>query len=141
MGGLVFWILALVVTVIVIAGLRNKLTNSSSVVVTGKGVLKTHNVEAKFRSDTGYHGKLGQDRWSDGQERFSLRLSKLGSDHDGKLQLFRNGEQVSEFDVSGSAIDFAWKGMSSEAIPLFAIGDQLRVDVGSLSITATVEAD
>ncbi|NVE95963.1 hypothetical protein [Altererythrobacter lutimaris] len=134
-------IIGIVIGILVILGLVGKYGDSASVVVTGRGVIKTHNVEARFRSGTMYHGKLGQDRWSDGQERFSLRLNKLTADHDGTLRLFRNGDEVSEFEITDSAISFRWKGISSDAIPQFDIGDQLRVEVGSMSLNAIVEAD
>jgi len=125
--------------------LKRKITSSPIMVMTGPGVLKTHDVEAKFRQDISggnrYFGKLVQSRWSDGQERFSLRLRGLASGHDGKLRLYRDGDQVSEFDLAGSAIDFRWKGMSSDTIPKFEIGDRLRIDVGPMSIAAIVEPD
>lgn len=121
--------------------ISRKFRNSASVVVTGPGVLKTHDVEAKFRLNGKYHGKLAQSRWSDGQERFILRLRGLMADHDGQVRLFRNVDQVSEFEITGSALSFEWKGMSSDDIPKFEIGDQVRVDIGSMSLLATVEAD
>ncbi len=125
--------------------LKKKIAESPSMVVVGEGVLKTHDVEARFRdaapNSKRFFGKLKQSRWSDGQERFSLRLRDLSSDHDGKLRLYRDADQVSEFELEGSAIEFRWKGMSSDAIPKFEIGDKLRIEVGSMSITATVEPD
>ncbi|MEP5938148.1 MAG: hypothetical protein ABJ239_07470 [Erythrobacter sp.] len=125
--------------------LKKKIAASPSMVVTGAGVLKTHDVEARFRqngtADNSYHGKLKQSRWSDGQERFSLRLRDLGHDHGGEIVLFCNNNQVSEFELSGADLEFRWKGMSSDAIPQFEIGDQLRVDAGPLSLTAIVEPD
>ena len=135
------WIIIAGLGLALVLWIKSKAANSSSMVVTGPGVLKTHDVEAKFRKDGRYLGKLAQSRWSDGQERFSLRLRGLTADHDGKLRLFRNADQVSEFDISGSAINFGWKGKSSDAIPQFEIGDQVRVDVGAMSLVATVEPD
>lgn len=144
MGALIFWILALVIVVIVIGGLKKKLTNSSSLVVTGPGVLKTHNVECRFWSEPEqggvYHGKLSQDRWSDGQERFSLRLHKLPEVSE-KVALFRDEQLVSEFDADGKSVNFAWKGMSTQDIPQFEIGEKLFVQCGSKRLSGTVEAD
>lgn len=142
--GPIFWIIAFVVGVAIIAALKNKLARSNSVVVTGPGVTKIHNIECKFRSEGGgrdiYHGKLSQDRWSDGQERFSLRLHKLPA-HDGKIFLHRGSKLISEFDAKGSNVQFAWKGISSDTIPLFEIGEQLVIIVGSQKLAGTVEAD
>lgn len=136
------WIIAGAIVVGLAWLLKNKAANSANVIVTGPGVLKTHDVEAKFRSESRkFLGKLAQSRWSDGQERFSLRLQGLTADHGGKLSLYRNGDLVSEFDISGSAITFRWKGISSDAIPKFEIGDQVRVDVGAMSLSAIVEPD
>jgi len=114
------WIIIAGLGLALVLWIKSKAANSSSMVVTGPGVLKTHDVEAKFRKDGRYLGKLAQSRWSDGQERFSLRLRGLTADHDGKLRLFRNADQVSEFDISGSAINFGWKGgigTSSRKLP------------------------
>jgi hypothetical protein len=144
MGGLVFWILALVLVVLVIVGLKNKIANSPNAVVTGPGVLKVHNVECRFWSERSgervYHGKLAQDRWTDGQERFSLRLNKLPA-HNGKVPLYRADALVSEFEAKGTSAKFAWKGISDDSIPKFDIGEPLLIVCGSEKLTGTVEAD
>ena len=121
--------------------LRKKIANSPSTVVVGPGVLKTHNVECRFRDDNAArYGKLCQDRWSDGQERFSLVLRSLPVGDD-PAQLYKGDELVSGFDRTGNKLNFRWKGMSSESIPKFDIGDVLRIEVGGLAIAGTVEAD
>lgn len=125
--------------------LKDRIAANPNIVVTGDGVTKTHDVEAKFRGeDAGqsrYYGKLKQSRWSDGQERFKLRLTGLPGDHNGKLRLRLDGEQVSEFEVSGNGCEFRWKGISSADIPQFEIGSRVSVEVGSLTLGAVVEAD
>ncbi|WFL76277.1 hypothetical protein P7228_09730 [Altererythrobacter arenosus] len=126
--------------VVVVMLLKNKLADSPSMIVTGPGVLKTHDVECRFRNGATRYGKLAQDRWSDGQERFSLVLRDLPPG-DEPVRLFRGEALISEFERNGSTLEFRWKGMSSEAIPQFEIGEQLRVEVGSLELTGTVEAD
>lgn len=120
--------------------LKKKLAESPSTVVVAPGVNKVHNIECRFNNGTNRHGKLGQDRWSDGQERFSLILRDLPAGHD-RLRLFQCGECVSEFDRSGSKFEFRWKGMISDEIPLFVIGEELRVEAGGLVLTGIVEAD
>ncbi|MHA7819904.1 MAG: hypothetical protein ACX930_09690 [Erythrobacter sp.] len=120
--------------------LKKKIAESPSTVMTGPGVIKTHNVECRFRDGTRRHGKLGQDRWSDGQERFSVVLSDLPSGSD-PVKLFRGTDLVSEFDRTGTTLEFRWKGMSSDDIPKFEIGESLRIEAGELVLEGVVEAD
>ncbi|MBV7266204.1 hypothetical protein [Erythrobacter ani] len=141
---MLFWIGLAVLGIVFVAVVKRKAANSSSLIVTGPGVLKTLNIECLFWSeDSGrkiYHGKLSQDRWSDGQERFSLRLHNLPSNR-GSVQLLRGDQRVSEFETQGSSVRFAWKGMISEEIPAFSIGENLAILVGDQKLTGTVEPD
>ncbi len=125
--------------------LEKTIKKSRSTVMTAPGVLKIHNAEAKFRSTSNDrrspYGKLSQDRWSDGQERFSLTLRNLPDTHGGKVRLLSEGNLVAEFDVSGSTLKFQWKGYSSEDIPLIAIGACVTIEAGSTVLNAIVEAD
>ena len=130
----------IVLAAILVLGLKSKFVNSPNVVVTGAGVRKTHNVECRFRNGTSRHGKLGQDRWSDGQERFSLVLRDLPAGEDPVL-LFRGNEKVSEFERSGTKLEFRWKGISSDTIPQFEIGEELRIETGGTVLSGIVEAD
>ena len=127
----------------ILGWLRDKIANSPSVVTTGPGVLKTHDVECRFYTEADNRkrvGKLRQDRWSDGQERFSLVLRDLPKGTD-PVMLFRGDEMVSEFEREGSTFEFRWKGISSDAIPKFSIGDHLMIEVGGESFLGIVEAD
>ncbi|MCK0127601.1 hypothetical protein [Erythrobacter sp. F6033] len=125
--------------------LEKAINKSRTTVITAPGALKIHNVEAKFRSASNErrspYGKLSQDRWNDGQERFSLTLRNLPNSHGGKVRLLTEGNLVAEFDVSGSTLKFQWKGYSSENIPLIAIGDRVTIEAGSTVLSAIVEAD
>ena len=120
--------------------IKEKIAASPTAVVTGPGVIKVHNVECRFRHAGTRYGKLGQDRWSDGQERFTLRLNRLPI-RNGFVMLYRAGELVSEFEVSENAVRFAWKGMSDESIPQFEIGEELSIEAGDMVLTGIVEAD
>ncbi len=125
--------------------LEKAINRSRVTVMTAPGVLKIHNVEAKFRGvpndRRSPYGKLSQDRWSDGQERFNLTLHNLPENHGGKVRLLCEGNLVAEFDVSGATLKFQWKGYSSEDIPLIAIGERVEVEVGSTVLSAIVAAD
>ncbi len=125
--------------------LKKAINRSQTTVITAPGVLKIHNVEAKFRCASNDrrspYGKLSQDRWSDGQERFNLTLRNLPDSHGGKVRLLSEGKLVAEFNVSGSTLKFQWKGYSSEDIPLIAIGDCVTIEAGSTVFSAIVEAD
>ena len=120
--------------------LKNKIAQSPSAVVVGPGVIKTHNIECRFRDGSTRHGKLGQDRWSDGQERFSLVLRGLPAGNE-PVKLYRGDKLVSKFERSSGKLEFRWKGMSNDEIPRFEIGESLRVEVGGLELTGIVEAD
>ena len=135
------WIIGLAVVVLLVVWLRNNATASASVIITGPGVLKTHDVECKFRSDAGYHGKLSQSRWSDGQERFTLNLRKLPSRYSGSVGLFYQGSHVGDFEAKSGAISFSAKGMVDDGKPQFDIGEQVRLDFGGHSLTGIVEPD
>ena len=137
---LIWWIGAIVLATIIIAALRKKLVASPGFISVAPGVTKTHNVECRFRDGANHHGKLGQDRWSDGQERFSIYLRNLPRGED-PVKLFNENVLVSEFERSGSTFEFRWKGISSEAIPQFEIGEALRIECGGLQLTGVVEAD
>ena len=124
---------------------REKVASAPALVVTGPGVFKTRNVEAKFRDERGspsLRGKLGQDGWSDGQERFTLRLRGLPDAPCGPIQLYRGSRLVAEFDHAGARFEFEWKGYrSTSVVPEFEIGDLLTIEVGDVSLSATVQAD
>ena len=138
MGFLLGFILILVGIVVVMA-LVGK--GSSSIVVTGAGVRKIHDVECKFRSGATYHGDLDQGRWSDGQERVEMNLRKLPGDYTGAVQMLHNGRHVADFEAKNGRIDFAWKGQSSADYPVFNIGDTVQLKMGFRSIEGIVEAD
>lgn len=120
--------------------LKKKIAESPNTVVAGPGVIKTHNVECRFRDGERRIGKLGQDRWSDGQERFSLNLRDLPQGSD-PVRLYREGELVSEFEREGRTLAFRWKGMSGEDIPRFEIGQSLSIETGGMTASGVVEAD
>ncbi len=111
---------------------------------TTAGVLKTHNIECNFWSDGKgkrvYHGSIAQDRWSDGQERFSLNLYKLRG-HEGTVALYRGDERIADFETAGTRARFAWKGIAGENIPKFEIGEELSIRFGGQTITGIVEPD
>lgn len=135
------WIIALFVVVLLFVWLKKNMSANASLVVTGPGVLKTHDVECKFRSDEGYHGKLSQSRWSDGQERFRLSLRKLPGGYTGPLSLIYQGERVAEFEVKSGILAFAVKGIADDSKPKFEIGEEVRLEFGSQMLTGVVEAD
>ncbi|MBX7459131.1 hypothetical protein K3152_12800 [Qipengyuania sp. 1NDH17] len=115
--------------------------NSSSVIVTGPGVLKTHDVECKFRTPAEWHGKLSQSRWSDGQERFTLNLRKLPGRYSGPVSLFYKGAHVGDFEAAHGKIAFSAKGMVDDGKPQFDIGEEVRLEFGGQVLTGTVEPD
>jgi len=120
--------------------LRNRTRASSSLVVTGPGVIKVHNVECRFRGAANSYGKLSQDRWSDGQERFRLKLRNLPAG-EASVQLMRHGMLVGEFEVSGGRVRFVKVVKADEAVPKFEIGETLTIEAGRLTLTGIVEAD
>lgn len=139
-GDLSFWIGAVVVAAILVTWLKRWIATSPSAIVTGPGVIKTHDVECRFSAGGRRYGKLGQDRWSDGQERFSLVLRNLPAGNE-PVKLYRGAELLSQFERSGQRFEFRWKGMAGEDIPRFAIGEELRIECGELTMSGIVEAD
>ncbi len=125
--------------------LKDKIASSPHVVVVGKGAHKTHNVECRLLSANPVRGepfgKLSQDRWSDGQGRFKLYLRDLPADLNDKAMLYFRNEQVAEFDVSGGKLEFAWKGTTTDDMPKFEVGEELRVEIGSVSLSGIVKLD
>ncbi|MFN2098785.1 hypothetical protein [Altererythrobacter sp. MF3-039] len=136
--GIIVLIILGVVAVILI---KAKSSNSSSVVVTGPGVRKIHDVECKFRTGSTYHGDLDQSRWSDGQERLEMNLRRLPGAYSGPVRMFYRGQHLADLDAKGGRIDFAWKGRSDEGNPKFEIGEEIRLEFGGQSLTGIVEAD
>ena len=135
------WLIAAIVAALLIFWLKRKAATSPNLVVTGPGVLKTHDVECKFRSEAGYHGDLDQSRWSDGQERFQLNLRKLPDAYSGPLRLLLKGEHVADFEARSGRVDFAWKGMADGDNPKFEIGDEITLEFGGQTLTGIVEPD
>ncbi len=131
----------IVFALVMILVLKAKLSNSSSIVVTGPGVRKIHDVECKFRSGTTYHGDLDQSRWSDGQERLEMNLRKLPGSYSGPVRMFHKGHYVADFDATNGRIDFAWKGQADADNPRFEIGDEVRLEFGGHSLSGIVQAD
>ncbi|MBX7528596.1 hypothetical protein [Qipengyuania vesicularis] len=115
--------------------------NSASVVVTGPGVLKTHDVECKFRRPAEWHGKLSQSRWSDGQERFTLNLRSLPGRYSGPVSLTYKGEHIADFEAKYGKVAFAAKGMVDDGKPQFDIGEEVRLEFGGQILTGIVEPD
>ena len=115
--------------------------DSASVVVTGPGVLKTHDVECKFRSGGAYLGQLSQSRWSDGQERFTLNLRNLPERHSGTVAMHYKGGHVADFEAKSGKIAFAAKGMVDDGKPQFDIGEEVRLEFGGHTLSGIVEPD
>ncbi len=138
MSGFLLAVLIIGVLVLVILA---KAKNSPSAVITGPGVLQAHDVECKFRSSSGYLGKLSQSRWSDGQERISLNLSKLPGRYSGPVGLFYKGAHIGDFDAKYGKVAFVAKGMADDGKPQFEIGEEVRLEFGGQSLTGIVEPD
>lgn len=134
-------IVLVIVGIVLFILVKSRLSNSSSIVVTGPGVRKIHDVECKFRSGAIYHGDLDQSGWSDGQERVEMNLRKLPGDYTGPVQMLHNGQHVADFEASNGLINFAWKGHSSADYPVFNIGDTVQLKIGLRTIEGIVEAD
>lgn len=133
-------ILVLFGIVILLWGM-GKLKGSNSVVVTKAGVLKTHDVECKFRTGALYHGDLDQSQWSDGQERFSINLRKLPDAYSGQVSMLHKGAHVADLEAANGRIDFSWKGQAGADKPKFEIGDEVRLEFGGHVLTGIVEPD
>lgn len=133
-----------IVALLIIAALfwmLRKGKNSASVVVTGPGVLKTHDIECKFRSEAVYHGKLSQSRWSDGQERLGLHLRKLPGRFSGTVELHYRGVHIADFEAQYGKVAFAAKGMVEDDKPQFEIGEEVRLVLGGQILSGVVEPD
>ncbi|MBX7539618.1 hypothetical protein [Qipengyuania sphaerica] len=133
--------IATLVIVFALIWMLRKAKNSSSVIITEPGVLKTHDVECKFRSEAGYHGDLDQSRWSDGQERFSLNLRRLPGRYSGPVRLLYKGAHVADFEAKFGKVAFGAKGMVNDGKPQFDIGEEVRLEFGEQVLTGTVEPD
>ncbi|MEP2735781.1 MAG: hypothetical protein ABJP34_05735 [Erythrobacter sp.] len=120
--------------------LRKKVADSPSLVVLDKDTKKTVDLECPFKAGDAYHGKLKQDRWNDGQERFSIRLHDLppGSD---PVKIYRGYTLVAEFEREGPKLDIRQKGMADDKIPEFRIGERLQIEVGGLKCDGIVRPD
>lgn len=116
-----------------------------ALVVVPEGEHKIHDVEAKlYAPGTGRGrlcGKLMQDRWSHGVERFRLRARNLPSSADGMARLFRDDELVSEFATTGGSLDFKWRGEVTDDMPRFEIGQKIRLVAGQTTLEGVVEPD
>ena len=123
---------------------RNK-EPSWSVVVVPPGEHKVQDVEAKLYAPAAngkvFAGKLWQDRWSHGEGRFRVQVRKLPAGHEGKARLYRDGELVSQFEVSGRVLDFKWRGQVTGEMPQFDIGQKVRVEIGGWAAEGIVEPD
>lgn len=137
LGAFVVILLGFVIVIIALA----KMKGSASMVVTGPGVRKIHDVECKFRTGAQYHGDLDQSRWSDGQERFSINLRKLPGAYSGPVSMLHNGAHVADLEAKYGKLDFGWKGMADTDNPKFAIGDEVRLEFGGHVLRGIVEAD
>ena len=141
---MIAYIIGLGVLVVILVWLKNNVSASASVVTTGPGVLKVHNVECAFWSEGAgkgvFHGKLSQDRWSDGQERFKLYLHKLPAGLE-TLRLYQGDTAIADFAVEGSKVRFASKGKVDESKPQFEIGTALEIRSGDFVLRGIVEAD
>lgn len=137
--GFLFGFILILVGIVVILAITGK--GGPNMVITGPGVRKIHDVECKFRSDGVYHGDLDQSRWSDGQERMEMNLSRLPGAYTGTVRMMHNGQHVADFDCVNGRIKFAWKGQADADNPLFEIGDEVVLELGSQRLTGIVEAD
>ena len=86
-------------------------------------------------------GKIWQSRWSSGEGKLSIQIRGVENGHGGKATMHHNSEPVGDFPVEGSQFKFAWRGQVEPDMPLFEVGDEVVIKIGSQTFVGNSRPD